>query len=506
MGKRKPVHWSVINDSDLEHFGAIAILEPYIYKDPADDTPTQGNHRNWNIFLPTTRRAEGHVRHSYRAAIWVNQGIQAQQVPIDSYDIVAVNIPGKERDLLLVAAYDPAYCGIPSDQVEGGFREKIDKIGKTIDEAKGMGNARDHRTSVLLCTDFNRHHPLWTGYEKGFGGGGLHRTDPIIDLAASYDLRSLLPAGTITWEHQSGRLCSTNDVIWANTEEEERLQTCQIYGRDHGSDHRPIEIHLEWEWERQGSLYDEPRLDWKRADWKEIEAAVAYETDRSLRFQPPTSPYLLDAWVEGFQDYLAGVIRKNVLEARPSPYAKRWWSPELSTLRQTMVTARNQATKLKRRGAPNWVAQYEAFILVRNRYFGEMEKQKKRHWMEFLENPDNIWKASRYTKTASSQRGIPFLTRTNGEKVEDDREKAKMLMETFFPTPPQPQEAGEQGRGNGSGRRESPPYELPPITEQEIQQAVRQANPRKAPGIDGVNFGVWQRLLPHTVRWMQVIF
>lgn len=213
MGKRKPVHWSVINDSDLEHFRAIAILEPYIYKDPADDTLTQGNHRNWNIFLPTTRRAEGHVRHSYRAAIWVNQGIQAQQVPIDSYDIVAVNIPGKERDLLLVAAYDPAYCGIPSDQVEGGFREKIDKIGKTIDEAKGMGNARDHRTSVLLCTDFNRHHPLWTGYEKGFGGGGLHRTDPIIDLAASYDLRSLLPAGTITWEHQSGRLCSTNDVI-----------------------------------------------------------------------------------------------------------------------------------------------------------------------------------------------------------------------------------------------------------------------------------------------------
>lgn len=79
-------------------------------------------------------------------------------------------------------------------------------------------------------------------------------------------------------------------------------------------------------------------------------------------------------------------------------------------------------------------------------------------------------------------------------------------METFFPTPPQPQEAGEQGPGNGSGRRESPPYELLPITEQEIQQAVRQANPRKAPGIDGVNFGVWQRLLPHTVRWMQVIF
>lgn len=77
MGNRKPVHWSVLNDGKLEHFDAIAILEPYIYKDLADDKPTQGNHRNWHTFLPTAQRTEEHIRHSYRAAIWVNQTVQA---------------------------------------------------------------------------------------------------------------------------------------------------------------------------------------------------------------------------------------------------------------------------------------------------------------------------------------------------------------------------------------------------------------------------------------------
>lgn len=80
-----------------------------------------------------------------------------------------------------------------------------------------------------------------------------------------------------------------------------------------------------------------------------------------------------------------------------------------------------------------------AFILVRNRFHQEMEKQKKNHWNEFLEDPDNIWKAHRYTKMGSSQKNIPYLTRTTGERVEAEEEKGRMLMETSFPVRPQPQ-------------------------------------------------------------------
>jgi hypothetical protein len=57
-----------------------------------------------------------------------------------------------------------------------------------------------------------------------------------------------------------------------------------------------------------------------------------------------------------------------------------------------------------------------------------------------------------------------------------------------------------------SEANQGPPYDLPPITEREVEQAFGKANTRKAPGIDGIGFGVWQRLLPVTVRWIITTF
>jgi hypothetical protein len=147
MGKRKPVHWSVLNDSDLEHSDAIAILEPYVYKDPADDKPTQGNHRNWNIFLPTTQKTEGHIRHSYRAAIWTNRTVQAQQIPIDSHDMVAVTITGKQRKMLLIAAYDPGMGVTPV----GPGRRRV--------RPQDKANRRNDRRGA--CQRTTRQRPKW---------------------------------------------------------------------------------------------------------------------------------------------------------------------------------------------------------------------------------------------------------------------------------------------------------------------------------------------------------
>jgi len=74
IGKRKQVCWSLLNDDKLEQFHALSILEPYVYADPVDGKPSQGNHSNWSIFTPTINRAEGHIRHSYRATIWITKG------------------------------------------------------------------------------------------------------------------------------------------------------------------------------------------------------------------------------------------------------------------------------------------------------------------------------------------------------------------------------------------------------------------------------------------------
>jgi hypothetical protein len=58
------------------------------------------------VFRLTTTRSDSYARHAFRAVIWVNSRYRATQIDADSYDVAAVIIHLKDRDLLLVAGYE----------------------------------------------------------------------------------------------------------------------------------------------------------------------------------------------------------------------------------------------------------------------------------------------------------------------------------------------------------------------------------------------------------------
>jgi len=120
-----------------------------------------------------------------------------------------------------------------------------------------------------------------------------------------------------------------------------------------------------------------------------------------------------------------------VPRARPSPYAKRWWTKDLTTLRQSLTTARNAVTAARRRG-DDVVILLNRLQRARSVYFQMIEKQKKAHWKDFLDNITNIWTANQYTKAASKSSTILEL-RKGGQVAQREEEKADMLMDTFFP-------------------------------------------------------------------------
>jgi len=68
--------------------------------------------------------------------------------------------------------------------------------------------------------------------------------------------------------------------------------------------------------------------------------------------------------------------------------------------------------------------------------------------MDFLSDPDNIWKAASYAKPDSAPTDVPKLV-ANGRTYETDEDKAELLMSTFFPTPPIP-EGREPDRATGA--------------------------------------------------------
>jgi hypothetical protein len=504
IGKRKTVHWSLFCDESLAGFDALSVVEPYIYEDLDTGEPAFPVERNWQLLKPSTRH-EGEARCEYRAALWVNKKHAAQQVTIPSSDVVAVSIPTKRGIVMVVSAYDLKSTDGQAASDEQ-LRSKLQSIKDAYDGVKALTLSSGMRTQVdlLLCADLNRHHELWGGALAFGESGRTDEAEPIIDFMQENALASLLPAGTVTWEHYNGSTYSTIDLLLASGGLSETCEYCVVHPTDHGSDHKAIRAHFgmdttEYEKNRRKRMYD-------KADWKKIrdEISTGIADDSSL--YALSSKDELEVAVESLEATVNGVLEEHVARARPSPYAKRWWTDELRTLRSSLSAARDRLTTIRRRGED--VADAAASVkLVRRLYMDKIEQCKREHWTEFLDNRENIWKAYAYTKTSRASHGIPVL-KVGDSEVTDDKEKADFLLNSFFPVPPQPVNRDSTSvkpklvTRNGSraceyaGKKVPLRIRLPQLTLGEVEAAITQSKPDKAPGMDEITFRVWKELWP----------
>jgi hypothetical protein len=99
----------------------------------------------------------------------------------------------------------------------------------------------------------------------------------------------------------------------------------KIHDTEHGSDHRAVETSFNVEVSDHAT---QPRLLFKNAPWKAIRERIAL----ALRDRP------LDGDVQRQTNRLMQVVLEavNTLtpKAKPSPYAKRWWTQDLTKLRK----------------------------------------------------------------------------------------------------------------------------------------------------------------------------
>jgi hypothetical protein len=120
-------------------------------------------------------------------------------------------------------------------------------------------------------------------------------------------LTSLLPAGTVTWEHYDGSTCSTIDLILASDGLSETCEYCGLHPTDHGSDHKAIRAHFvldttECEKKRQKRMYD-------KADWKKIREDVSTGIADDSSSHALSSKDELEMAVESLEATVNGVLK-----------------------------------------------------------------------------------------------------------------------------------------------------------------------------------------------------
>ena len=460
VGKREGVQLSLLNDKDLENYTVLAIQEPTALRINNNIKTTPMMHKGWIKMIPTEQR-EG--RWAFRSMLWVNAYTEAIQIPVPSPDITAALIRFPDRQILVTSVY-----------IEPG---NSDLRTRTVELLRKLYNDTQtgERVEALFVGDFNMHDQLWGGDSISDARQG--EGDELVDLMGELGLISLLPRGTKTW--QNHRSESTIDLALATEELSRDLITCKIHPTEHGSDHRAIETTFNIETPAQTT---EPRLLLKNAPWKDIRTRV----EENLRFAPVGGT--VQSQADRLEKAVAEAVNALTPRARPSPYAKRWWTSDLTKLRKTYTYHRNRARSHRRAGSPDQNLERTAKEASKE-YHDAIRKRKKAHWEDFLADSTNIWQAARYMQPANltSFDKVPPLSRADGSRTEDTTEQAQELMKTFFP--PLPEEIEDEGQ---RPNRASIP--LPPLTLEEVERQVLRAKPWKAPGEDGLPAAVWKEV------------
>ncbi|KJZ68744.1 hypothetical protein HIM_11864 [Hirsutella minnesotensis 3608] len=462
--KREPVQQSLMNDEDLKDYGVLAVSEPYARMIDGKVVTSPLVHKNWTRIVPTHTT---NALYPIRSMLWVRDDIEMEQIPVPSADLAAAVLQLPERDVVVVSVY-----------VKG---KSIEALKTTTGLLHGLiqrfRQSSGARADVVLAGDFNRHDLLWGGDEVSIQRQG--EAAPIIELMNEHGLQSLLPRGTKTWQCNDQE--STIDLVLATSELADEMVACTTHPTDHGSDHRAIQTRFDVSTPERIAT---PRLLFKNAPWNLIRARVK-DNLRSL-------PWAID--VQPQTDQLMRVVTEAIYvltpRARPPPYAKRWWTKDLTQLRRAHTFWRNQARSQRRTGQARPDLERRAKEAAKE-YHDAIRSQRKAHWDEFLLYDANIWKAAKYLKAGEGTLGdkVPHLKKRDGSTTRNKAEQVDELLDAFFPPLPN----GIEDEGVRPQRKAIP---MPGLTLGEIEEKVMAAKPWKASGEDGLPAAVWKQLWP----------
>jgi hypothetical protein len=462
--KQREVQQSVMNDQQLQDFGIIALSEPHSFIMDGVVTTVPLGHAQWTKMIPGSQH-EG--RWAIRSMLWIRKDIESEQVTIQSSDLTAALLYLPDRAVFVASVYvepaNPEALLQTIDLLQLAIQETQHKIGTRMD--------------ILLAGDFNQHDCLWGGDEVSPTRQG--EADMLVDFMNDLSLRSLLPRGTKTW--QSGRHESTIDLTLASEELASTMIQCRIHSTEHGSDHLAIETAFDIAIPEHTT---QARLLFKNAPWTKIKEKIA----SALLHIPTTGNVQIQT--DRLMKVVLAAIEELTPKAKPSPYAKRWWTKDLTHLRRSYTFWRNRSRSQRRIGRIDLELEGRAQSAAKE-YHDAIRKQQQTHWDEFLEDDANIWQAAKYLDASNGYGSskIPPLQRSDGTTTRERGEQADELLATFFP--PLPPIIVEEGT-----RPQREPVYMPCLEAEEIERCIFAAKPWKAAGEDGLPTIVWRQIWP----------
>src|SRR4030081_519948 len=337
VGKGREAQHSLLNDEETNQFDLLLLSEPYKFIPKNQENPIAPQHHYWETVIPTNFTRTSYDKNNFRSMIYVNKRIPFKQIPIPHADLTAVTIKRGETIYLVVSVY--AYYHPNKSQRERELQNLLQEITQAWQQVQLQHQANS--TQLIIAGDFNRHDITWGGAR--IANERIGEGEPILNFMIQHQLYSALPQGIITYTNKAETSCTTIDLFLIPMQLQASVYQCQKYNIDHGSDHKAMALTLRVE----EYINTQPRKyrSYNMVDWDNIRM--------NLRLGPTpiiTSKEDLDKGAQELEERVQEILQNSTPEAKPLPYAKRWWTLELTNLRRDYNQKRNQWTASKKRG------------------------------------------------------------------------------------------------------------------------------------------------------------
>ncbi|KAF6525599.1 hypothetical protein HZS61_011394 [Fusarium oxysporum f. sp. conglutinans] len=445
---------TLLRDPDIGRYDILAIQEPW--KNPFDTTTHHPAKDQFHLCYPDKDQTL-----PARVCFFINKRLDHSRWHFEeaNRDLGSLNLrlgTEEEQRIMVHNVYNPTQTA-----TERG--STLPLLGKALEQLS--------QHEQIIIGDFNLHHELW-------GGDRVQRADPnaaeLITIIEDHCLTSNLVPGTITYEERDGR--TTIDLCLTTAGLVGRLIQCEIEtNMDHDSDHLPIVTSLDLNIVK---MMAKPRRNWKALDEKTFTRVLQRELPPQQR---PRTKTALDRHVEEVMVALTVAVEEAVPTTIPSSRSKSGWNEECAK-----VLA--QSKRLRRQHSLYHTEEtWEAYRTARNHKGRTIKKALRQNHRERIEeasqSPTNLWRVAKWARNRHNQ--SPNVTPAlidpaTKQQANTPNEKAELLRKTFFPVPP------ETNLEDIENANYPAPITMPPITTREIEEAIEESSPFKAPGPDGI--------------------
>ena len=331
------------------------------------------------------------------------------------------------------------------------------------------------RTPRVVAGDFNIHHPSWQSWVAPNAVEALSKEwiDWIDDhgffLFSEPDIPTYVQGETVI------------DLVFAS----EDVNLCDfLESEDIGSDH-----YLQfWSIDVTGFTRDgrmEPHLEFntlgggfnfKHADWDHFSDLIAHGSmDLESSAKRCKGKAKVDELTASLTTLIADSLRKSTKEIKMCGRSKQWWTDELKSKLKESRKAKREAKK-----CPTPEAKAKAKECGEE-FAKAMSEAKRKCWNDFLSsrNSNNIWDVLPYVKKKQPHTVVSQLTRKDGTTTKEFSEIVDCFFQELFPPAP-------SSGLSGISLSYTEDTRWPKLKASEIEQALYQQAPYKAPGPDNI--------------------